>query len=172
MRGSSQRDFAVFDFSEEEAAVEAAAGRFTAKLQSRLRPRMDGTVNKNQFLEAYTSGLSFKGNVTDIICVDMHKRDNDTGSYAIDGPEKGLALGDEKAELDEIMSSSTKYDEHDQIYPDNFEDENLTRKDTKIVGNSVLQNTVGNKQFLDFPADVLFSCSISQRKFLYCINSI
>ncbi|XP_064986288.1 probable ubiquitin-like-specific protease 2B isoform X2 [Musa acuminata AAA Group] len=153
MRGSSQKDLAVFDFSEEEAAVEAAAGRFTAKLQSRLRPRMDDTVNKNQFLEAYTSGLTFKGDVTNIICVDMHERDNDTGSYAIDGPEQGLALGDEKAELDEIMSSSTKYDEHDQIFPDNFEDENLTRKDTKAVGDSVLQNPIGNKHFLDFPAD-------------------
>lgn len=121
--------------------------------------------------DADTSGLTFKGDVTNIICVDMHERDNDTGSYAIDGPEQGLALGDEKAELDEIMSSSTKYDEHDQIFPDNFEDENLTRKDTKAVGDSVLQNPIGNKHFLDFPADV-FSCSISQRKFLYCINSI
>ncbi|URE25651.1 Ulp1 protease family, C-terminal catalytic domain [Musa troglodytarum] len=52
----------------------------------------------------------------------MHKRDNDRDSYAVDVPEQGLALNYEKAELDEIMASSTSYDEHGQMHPDEFED--------------------------------------------------
>ncbi|XP_009415107.2 probable ubiquitin-like-specific protease 2B isoform X2 [Musa acuminata AAA Group] len=122
MRGSSQKDLAVFDFSEEEAAVEAAAGMFTAKFQSRLRPKMDDAVYKYHLLESYTSGWTLKGDITSGLRIDMHNRDNGRDPCAVDVPEQGLALNNEKAELDEIMASSTSYDEHDQMHPDEFED--------------------------------------------------
>ncbi|URE25653.1 Ulp1 protease family, C-terminal catalytic domain [Musa troglodytarum] len=69
-----------------------------------------------------TSGWTLKGDITSGLRIDMHKRDNDRDSYAVDVPEQGLALNYEKAELDEIMASSTSYDEHGQMHPDEFED--------------------------------------------------
>lgn len=52
MRDLSQKDLAVFDFSAEEEAVEAAVARYTARFHSRLRSKMDDEVNKYRYLQA------------------------------------------------------------------------------------------------------------------------
>lgn len=75
-----------------------------------------------------TSGWTLKGDITSGLRIDIHKRDNDRDSCAVDVPEQGLALNNEKAELDEIMASSMSYDEHGQMHPDEFEDVSLTLK--------------------------------------------
>ena len=48
MRSSLQKDLAVYDFNEEEEAVEAASGKFAARIQSRLKE----AETKYQFLGA------------------------------------------------------------------------------------------------------------------------
>lgn len=48
MRSSLQKDLAVYDFNEEEEAVEAASGKYAARIQSGLRE----PETKYQFPEA------------------------------------------------------------------------------------------------------------------------
>lgn len=52
MKGSSRKNLSVFDFDDEEEAVEAASGKYTAKLRPELDPKIDETLNKYSFLQA------------------------------------------------------------------------------------------------------------------------
>ncbi|WOL01399.1 hypothetical protein Cni_G10115 [Canna indica] len=130
MRDFSQKDLRVFDFGAEEEAVEAAASRFSAPLQTRLRPRMNESVNKCHFLETFAPGLSIKHDASNILCIDINERGNNSAPYSIDAPEQGLTLNNEKEELDGIVASSTTNVEHGQMCPDEHEDGALIRNDT------------------------------------------
>lgn len=51
MKGSSQ-DLSVYDFDEEEAAVEAASGKLMRRFVSKLPSKNDDAINKYAFLHA------------------------------------------------------------------------------------------------------------------------
>ncbi|XP_074587123.1 putative ubiquitin-like-specific protease 2A [Curcuma longa] len=134
MRDLSQKDLAVFDFSAEEEAVEAAVERYTARFHSSVGSKIDDEVDKYRYLQAYTSGLTLKQDVTGILC--MHERDDENGFYAIDLPEQSHPLSNEKIQLDEIIASSTSYVEHGQLCQNEFEDATLNRNCDQAIGNS------------------------------------
>ncbi|XP_073013301.1 probable ubiquitin-like-specific protease 2B isoform X2 [Typha latifolia] len=145
MKGSSQKDLAVYDFNEEEEAVEAASEEYTAKLQSKLSPRMEDGLTKYNFLHAFTAGLNFKGtDVTDILCVDLHGRDNMPQSYALESPETNLTSLDEKAESDE----------HGHLRSNEFEPMSLTREHSAVAkDSSLLTELRPNKMVVDMISD-------------------
>lgn len=90
-----------------------------------------------------TSGLTLKQDVTGILC--MHGRDDENGLYAIDLPEQSHPLSNEKIQLDEIIASSTSYDEHGQLCQNELGEATLNRNCDQTIGNSTNPTCVGNK---------------------------
>ncbi|CAA6664099.1 unnamed protein product [Spirodela intermedia] len=54
MRRSSQRDFAVYEFKEDDEAIESASGRFTSRFEKRGSPRDEAqAISQFTFLKAF-----------------------------------------------------------------------------------------------------------------------
>ncbi|XP_010917704.1 uncharacterized protein [Elaeis guineensis] len=133
MRSSLQKDLAVYDFNEEEEAVEAASGKFAARIQSRLKE----AETKYQFLGAY-----------------LHEREDTRESCMVDTPQTNLASVDGKTELDEFMASSASCEDNGHMCKDDNEPVTLTRRDPLVTGTSSLTvPSVGDKEFSEIPSD-------------------
>ncbi|KAG1358692.1 putative ubiquitin-like-specific protease [Cocos nucifera] len=150
MRCSSQKDLSVYDFNEEEQAVEAASGKFVARIQSKLKE----AETKYQFLEAFHPGLNLRRTDVTTAYMDLCERDNAQESCAIDTPQTNLAASDEKTEFNDFVASSTSYEENGHIFTDKKEPGILTRTDPLVIRtSSLVAPSVGDKQFSDTSSD-------------------
>ncbi|CAA7400622.1 unnamed protein product [Spirodela intermedia] len=70
MRRSSQRDFAVYEFKEDDEAIESASGRFTSRFGKRGSPRGEAqAISQFTFLKAFAEDLTGEQSLT--FCVDV-----------------------------------------------------------------------------------------------------
>ncbi|KAJ0964332.1 hypothetical protein J5N97_029454 [Dioscorea zingiberensis] len=156
MRGSSQ-DFSVYEFDEGEEAVEAASGKLISRFVSKLQPKADDPLNKYTFLQAFTSGLNNEQkDMPNMMCIDLHERDNVNVSFAIDTPERNPASTEHISGMDGVVASSSSHDNHKHAcVDDEYEEGNLLGADSLVVSDSLAEISVGSKLLVERkPVDV------------------
>ncbi|KAM0945644.1 putative Ulp1 peptidase [Dioscorea sansibarensis] len=155
MRGPSQ-DLSVYDFDEEEEAVEAASGKLMRRFVSKLPTKTDDAINKYAFLQAFTSGMhNERKDVTDIMCMDLQERDNAGASFAIDTPERNPASTEEISGMDAIVASSSSHGNHNHACVDEYERGSLLGADSLVVRDSLAEISAGSKLLVERkPVDV------------------
>ncbi|KAJ6843015.1 putative ubiquitin-like-specific protease 2B [Iris pallida] len=153
MRASSQKDLSVYDLGADDLSVEASASEYAKRCSSSsLDSKEDERIIKYQFLQAFTSGHR-QADLTDISCIDLCEDDTSKESFAIASPDRNVS-SEEKSELDEIMASSTSYDEKGNLYLGEFDHATPMRVDPPVeAASGLLVPTVGTEHVAELQSD-------------------
>lgn len=99
---------------------------------------------------AVTSGMNNEQkDVTDIMCMDLHDRDNAGTSFAIDTPERNPASTEEISGMDAIVASSSSHDNHNHACVDEYEQGSLLGADSLVVRDSLAEISAENKLLVE-----------------------
>ncbi|OAY80939.1 putative ubiquitin-like-specific protease 2B [Ananas comosus] len=144
MKGSSRKNLSVFDFDDEEEAVEAASGKYTAKLRPELDPKIDETLNKYSFLRAFASDYKKQTDSSGVSCIDLHDGDSLPESFAVDSSETDEVSSDERTDdFNEVITTTSRCVEHGQEYSDEIE---AGKFSTIAQASSLITSSSGNER--------------------------
>ncbi|XP_068657344.1 probable ubiquitin-like-specific protease 2B [Aristolochia californica] len=125
MRGSSQKDFSVYEFNEDDDVVEAESIKITRKFSLSGNPNLEKSpVTKYDFLRAFQGGEVQQTGISSVLCVNIdvgngsHKS-KQLQTFPMETSARAFTFQEETSALDDILAPGN-HDELGQISDDNL----------------------------------------------------